>query len=872
MAGSRWLVPIALGATVAFLGRVPGDGAPRSAPTNAEPAQPAAPVPASEAATRLADPFPAPTEHVLAPDAEKRLEEGRRIWIEEMHRAGPGIDWRAIERQNGLARMEARNRAVRGGGAADAVRGASPWLEIGSRNLAGRMHAAALSGAGDSLYAGSSRGGVWKADLDGNGWRPLSDNLWGGAHGLAVAAGPPETITRITDGGDLHYSDDGGATWSFPAGTLANIVAGIRVLSDPSSPTRVYLIVRKSTAQGNRVKLYRSDDRGQSYALIRTLAGAYGDIWIDRSTGGRLWVLDLDSLVYTDDFGDSWSTAGTIAPGGTVSGAVLAGSEAGAPTFYAALQVGGLWDLYRSTDAGVSWTWRADVDDFWETLASSIGNPDVVMFGGTELWRSTNGGSSFTKVNAWGDYYADPVHKLHADLPGLNAVRTPGGQAIHYISTDGGLYRSDDDVATVTNVSLASLHVSQYYSTHTSVNDPDLVLAGAQDQGYQRANGTIVGTLHDFDQLISGDYGHLTSGDGSHDWVFSVYPGFVLVQRGELAPALTDYLSFPGDQSFSWMPYVLADPTDPASFFFCGNQIVRFRRRPHWLDWVMQFSAQDFTVNGGSYTTALAISAVDTDDRITVTNSGLFWWTADAGTTWAMSADMGPSAHYFYGTALEFSPTVAGEAYAGGSGYSGPAVYRTTDGGVTWSPVGDGLPSTLVYDLAYEGGASPVVYAATESGPYRLDPDTDTWESIDGATAPLTTYWSVEAVPAAGVMRFGTYGRGIWDWQVQSAVSVAELREPAADNGLALLNAPNPFADATTLRFVTRREGSVALRIVDATGRRVRDRARGRREAGTHRVAWDGRDGSGRRVAAGVYFARLETEEGVAVRRMARVK
>jgi hypothetical protein len=823
-------------------------------------------------------PRPAPTEHVVGPDAEKRLKDGRRAWIEELHRAAPGVDWRAVERENGLARTAARARAARvaervaraDGGASDGER-ASPWLEIGSRNLAGRMHAAALSADGDSLYAGSSRGGVWKADLEGRGWRPISDNLWGGAHGLAVAAGPPETITRITDDGLVHYTEDGGATWHLPAGNVTNFEQGIRVLADRANPSRVYLLGQKPGAIGGDVwKLYVSEDRGKSYELIRNPLTKRSDVWIDRRVGGRLWLLEDDTLLHTDDAGATWTAAGSLPVSG-LEDVVLAGSEAGAPTFWAAARTGGTWDLYRSIDAGATWAWRHAIHDFWKTLEGSIVDPDLVLFGGVELWRSTDGGASFSLVNGWAEYYGDPVNRLHADLPGLNAVWTPGGTEIHYVATDGGLYRSDDRVATVENVSLEKLHVSQYYSTHTSASDPDLILAGSQDQGYQRTNGTTVGSLHEFDQLISGDYGHLTSGDGTHAWVFSTYPGFVLVQQGETSPSLVAYLDFPPGENQSWMPYVLADPNDPDSFYFCATHLVRYRHG-FGNTWTPIAGAQDFTVSGGAYTTALAISPADPDDRLTVTNTGRLWWSSDGGSAWTLSTETGPAAHYFYGTALEFSPTVVGEAYAGGSGYSGPAVWRTEDGGATWSAVGDGLPATLVYDLAYEGGASPVVYAATEAGPYRLDPATDTWESLDDASAPLTTYWSVEAVPAAGVMRFGTYGRGIWDWQIESTVPVEGWAAAGSGPELRLLNAPNPFADATTIRFTLSGRGPAELRVLDVTGRRVRELASGERGIGTHRVVWDGRDDAGRRVAAGVYFARLETDEGVAVRRITRMR
>jgi hypothetical protein len=77
------------------------------------------------------------------------------------------------------------------------------------------------------------------------------------------------------------------------------------------------------------------------------------------------------------------------------------------------------------------------------------------------------------------------------------------------------------------------------------------------------------------------------------------------------------------------------------------------------------------------------------------------------------------------------------------------------------------LPSTLVYGLAYAGDGSGDVYAATEAGAYCWSRATATWENIMGTEAPITLYWSVEAVPGLPLMRFGTYGRGIWDYATE---------------------------------------------------------------------------------------------------------
>ena len=567
-------------------------------------------------------------------------------------------------------------------------------------------------------------------------------------------------------------------------------------------------------------------------------------------SGGSLYLMASRFLYRSDDLGDSWTQLTSLSQ--SPSQVVFSGSEAGAPTLYAAAKMAGDWLLYRSTDAGLSWEQRYDIGDFWETMNCSVTNPDLVLVCGVEAWRSVNGGSSFAKVNGWGEYYGDPLNKLHADNPGLEVIWHPTLGELFFPCTDGGIYRSDDGMASVTNLSLSGLGVSQYYDVHTSIHDPYRIAAGSQDQGYQIADGIGRDAIVDFDQIISGDYGHLTSSNGSHDVVFSVYPGFTLVQDGEMGPSL-HYLDFPEGASHLWLPPIVADPADPEAYFFCG----RYLHRGQWnggnsVSYTRYL--QDFTVHGGSYLSAFAISPVNGLRRLAVTDSGEIWYSHNGGLTWTHSVDDGPSSHYFHGSSIVFSGSDPDRAWLGGSGYSGPAVYTTADGGATWTPQGDGLPPTLVYMLATAGPADDTLYAAAESGPYRLDPATQRWAYIGGTEAPLTTFWSVEAVPAIGVMRFGTYGRGIWDFDLSGLTGVAHA-SPA--RLLPLANHPNPFNPKTTLRFTLPETGRVELTLHDPRGRRVRTLLHETLPEGEHRVDWNGRDDAGREQPSGVYFARI---------------
>lgn len=83
---------------------------------------------------------------------------------------------------------------------------------------------------------------------------------------------------------------------------------------------------------------------------------------------------------------------------------------------------------------------------------------------------------------------------------------------------------------------------------------------------------------------------------------------------------------------------------------------------------------------------------------------------------------------------------------------------------------------------------------------------------------------------------------------------------------------PTPFQVSTLLEYRLARPGAVDLSIYGANGRRIRTLERCERDAGVHRIAWDGRDNHGQEVPTGVYFARLVTNVGLFHRRAIKVE
>ncbi len=74
---------------------------------------------------------------------------------------------------------------------------------------------------------------------------------------------------------------------------------------------------------------------------------------------------------------------------------------------------------------------------------------------------------------------------------------------------------------------------------------------------------------------------------------------------------------------------------------------------------------------------------------------------------------------------------------------------------------------------------------------------------------------------------------------------------------------PNPFREATTLRYSLARPGRVQVDLYDIAGRWIRQLESAEVAAGEQRRAWDGLDAAGRPVGPGMYAYRIRTEDGV---------
>ncbi|RLA55150.1 MAG: hypothetical protein DRR04_15010, partial [Gammaproteobacteria bacterium] len=98
---------------------------------------------------------------------------------------------------------------------------------------------------------------------------------------------------------------------------------------------------------------------------------------------------------------------------------------------------------------------------------------------------------------------------------------------------------------------------------------------------------------------------------------------------------------------------------------------------------------------------------------------------------------------------------------------------------------------------------------------------------------------------------------GTWPLPVRMLSDVSEDDSMPVPKTLSVSSVPNPFNPSCEIRFAMPADGEISVEVFDVMGRRVRSLLKANANAGRHSVRWDGRDGSGQMVAAGVYLVRV---------------
>ncbi|MBK8015262.1 MAG: carbohydrate-binding protein [Betaproteobacteria bacterium] len=335
----------------------------------------------------------------------------------------------------------------------------------------------------------------------------------------------------------------------------------------------------------------------------------------------------------------------------------------------------------------------------------------------------------------------------------------------------------------------------------------------------------------------------------------------------------------------------------PLNVQFTGSQSFDPNDRPLTFAW---------TFAGAGASTAA-------DTAVTFTDVGEHWVHLAVTNSLALTArdsvlvTVLPSGTPYFGVPAQMPGRIEAENYdLGGEGLAYHdvnannigLVYRPTEGvdlegaagggyDVYWIVAGEWLEYT--FSVAEAGYYDVIPYVATVPGFGNFTLSIDN-EDVSGKRPVPSTggfqFWTpkrVEAVPlAAGthIMRFdfdSDTDKTGWLFSL-NYIDVERVYPSSVDEGavpgalIAARSYPNPFNPQTTVEYVMPAEGPVRLGVFDARGRQVRVLAEGRKDAGTHRVVWDGRDDDGQLLASGVYFLRVEAAGAARVGKLVLLK
>lgn len=230
----------------------------------------------------------------------------------------------------------------------------------------------------------------------------------------------------------------------------------------------------------------------------------------------------------------------------------------------------------------------------------------------------------------------------------------------------------------------------------------------------------------------------------------------------------------------------------------------------------------------------------------TASQGGRIYRTTNGGASWSSSSV--PTAT---GTSnVWFNDTQYGVATSSGSNL----VFRSTDGGATWTSI---TPSGSGFLLACAGSGTSDFWYARGTSIYR---STDRGATFTSSHTGTGTYVALS---------FSTLGSNTTGWGVTSTGGVARFFGTITDveeqptQGLpetfALLqNYPNPFNPTTTIRYALPRDARVTVSVYNILGQLVSELVNDVQSAGYYTVAWNGRNQYGLQVATGVYLYRIE--------------
>jgi hypothetical protein len=605
--------------------------------------------------------------------------------------------------------------------------------------------------------------------------------------------------------------------------------------------------------------------------------------------GDALYALTTSYAYVSRDSGLTWHVDSVGLNAGTVAGLCMDSLQ----NVYAATRYGNSDGLYRQSPDTSIWH---KVSSFPTIACYSVfvdsRNRIYVGTNGQGIYVSTNAGSTFNPDSAGmgsvqiAKFAEDSAGDVYALGYGTALYRSAGGTQ-PWVRIDSGLVAFTgpnvriNDLSTIDSLLLVATNFGLCYSVRQT-NVWQFVPDTIQSKNITGFARTPAGRF-----VVGAERGIFYRNAGDSIWTKTYPPQGYLGNLSLESDGLGNIYT--------------------RDFSYSNNKPLIFKSGDGGLTWVVDttgFGALPFNYfsffideGGGQHCSS------------TPSGSNEIPWRRDYGGSWqadTLGMDLSGSNLYARG----FAGDGSGNLYVS---YSDGKIYRRTLTGPSWVVDTSGLVAGALGPMW--SGVSGDVYGKSSSGLYRrhngvwakmmlpigvadnsfvqglsVDGNSTLWASfVDnysnlGKGVSFTTTggasWTHVGLDSVRLNQLVSYGDTTYaltqasgSFKMTAAIQTGVDDPAAVPRSFALMqNYPNPFNPSTTIEYSLERRAQVTLNIYDVLGQSVKRLVDESKSAGEYRVVWDGRNESGKSVASGVYFYRLEVNNHVDSKKMILLK
>ncbi len=617
------------------------------------------------------------------------------------------------------------------------------------------------------VYAGAPSGGLWKSINRGQSWVALTDRL--PTLGVSAITVDRRNSNKIYIGtGDRDADDargmgvwktmDGGQTWS----QISNGMGDIKVskLLVHFQDTNLLLAATERGA-------YRSTNGGSTWTSVGPVSVFCKDMVIKPNDSNVVYLAGAGVVYKSLDFGRTWSalTNGI----GVHQHIRIAVTPANNNYLYVvAANVSSFDALYRSTDGGATFTRMSTSPNIldWSSNGSGTGGqswydldiaadpefPNIIYVGGINVWKSSNGGSTWNIVAHWVGAGAPAVHADHHILEFNIADYSL------WDGCDGGVYYTTDRGNSWNSVT-DGLAITQMYKIGQSATTTNVVI-GNQD------NGTYALSGNTWNHMIGGDGMECAIDANDPNYVYGeVYYGdlYRSTNGGANSQGITNSIS--GEQGDWVTPYEIHRSNTNVMFLGYKNL---------WKTSNLKANSA-FQVNWRTITPSAGIGPEDNIrviEQSAVNHDVLYFATGRQHLTrsdnvnatnpsWVPLSNQLPGRGRVVDIASDFRVQNRVNIIQGNR------VYRSEDKGLTWTDISGNLPNVKMNTLVVDSSEGDALYLGTDGGVYYRDTNTVQWIRFSAGLPDAVTVSELEIFHSRtnrnqSLLRSGTYGRGVW--------------------------------------------------------------------------------------------------------------